>query len=362
MKILHVITTINLGGAENHLFDLVSGQVQAGHRVRVAYLKGDHYWAKAYRAIGVETFCLDITNYALLFKFYKLKNLIGRFQPHIVHAHMPPAELAVRLALVGSPKLTLIISKHNDEPFAPAFKNNILAPWCARRAQAIIFISQAVRSYMLEWLPKTQGQKTPTIFYAVDKEKFRNAKPAPDIRALGSMIIGTVARLTAQKSLDTLLNAFASFLKKGPRAVLVIVGSGELEAALKKQAADLGIADKVIWTGKRQDIPSVMKAFDIFALTSVYEGFGLVLLEAMAAHVPIVASRVSAIPEVLENGKCGLLFEKRNALELEQCFESLLDKSVRSSLVEAGARRISEVFSVERMVKETTYLYSEIAD
>jgi glycosyltransferase involved in cell wall biosynthesis len=101
-----------------------------------------------------------------------------------------------------------------------------------------------------------------------------------------------------------LLEAFSLFLKAVPGAELVIVGVGPLEAELKKMTLGLGIENRVRWLGKRSDVPAVMKSFDVFALTSIYEGFGLVLLEAMAAGIPVVASRVSAIPEVLDNGNC----------------------------------------------------------
>lgn len=357
LRILHIITTIDLGGAENHLFDLVTQQRKLGYEVQIVYLKGDHFWLKKYNEIGVATHCLQIKNYFLLFKFFLLRKLIAKFQPDIVHGHMPPAELVARLALVGNSSLDLIISKHNDEPFAPFFKNQFFANWCAKRARSIICISNAVQNYTTSWLSPRQIGKLRKVYYAVDGEKFANAKPAQDLRMPEHLVFGTVARLTPQKSLPTLLRAFAKFRQVNPASSLIIVGAGELEEKLKRLAEDLNISSNTIWTGKRADVASVIKCMDIFVLPSVYEGFGLVLLEAMAAGVPIIASNVSAIPEVLEQGNCGLLFAAENEEELFKCMNRMQSESLRAEYKSKGLARVKKDFSREKMAFATQEIY-----
>jgi glycosyltransferase involved in cell wall biosynthesis len=201
--------------------------------------------------------------------------------------------------------------------------------------------------------------KLKQIYYAVNVEKFENAKPAQDLKFPGELVIGTVARLMPQKSLPTLLGAFSQFQKQ-QASRLIIVGTGDLEESLKALAAKLGISEKVTWTGKRADIPEVMKAFDIFALTSIYEGFGLVLLEAMAAGVPVVASNVSAIPEVLDQGRCGLLFPVQDEKALLECFFKLQSEGFRKDLSEKGRSRVRSAFSRDEMANQTEKVYRSV--
>lgn len=360
MRILHVITTINLGGAENHLFDLASEQKKQGHEILIVYLKGDHFWRSALNAMGIDTSCLGITSYLLLPKFLGLKKVICDFEPDLVHAHMPPAELVTRLALIFDRQIPLVISKHNDEPFAPFIKNFLLPNWVVRRASKVICISTAVERYVSNWISPSQIEKLEKIYYAVNLEKFENVVPAQDFRSKADFVIGTVARLAPQKSLQTLLKAFSIFHKGNPASQLVIVGTGGLESELKKMSQDLQIADNVIWAGKRSDIPAVLKAFDVFVLPSIYEGFGLVLLEAMAAGTAIVASNVSAIPEVLDGGRCGLLFPARDAQMLVHCLNELRGQEKRQELVTRGKERVKAFFSVKKMAQATDGLYRRV--
>jgi glycosyltransferase involved in cell wall biosynthesis len=360
VKILHVITTIDLGGAENHLFDLISEQCKLGHQVSVAYLKGDGYWQKAYRQIAVECFSMEISRYYLIFKFLRLRKLISKINPDIVHCHMPPAELFTRLALIGNSSIPLVTSKHNDEPFAKIAFWRKLASWTAARAHKIICISEAVKAYVADWIPEVQRGKLKLIYYAVDVERFETASPAADINLQNNFVIGTVARLTKQKSLHTLIRAFSEFKKKVPEAKLVIVGIGELEQELRKLTEDLKVAESIVWAGKRSDIPSVMKTFDVFALTSVYEGFGLVLLEAMAAGIPVIASNVSAIPEVLDCGNCGILFKAQDERDLCHALLQMQNRETREKFEKAGLLRVKSFFSRQKMAMETEAIYQEL--
>ena len=348
MNILHVITTINRGGAENHLLDLVKGQRADGKSVSVAYLRGGGYWAEAYRAMGVEVHDLSLKYYGQLAPLSKLRRVIRGSEFDIVHAHLPPAELYTRLALMGTGRsLPLVISKHNDEGFYRGPGERLMGRWVARRAAHVIAISQAVNRFMAGPGLGIDAQKLQSIYYGIDAERFANDSSVKraELRKQwgipgGALVVGFTGRLVPQKDLPTLIRGFALFSSQFSNARLVIVGIGQLETELKQCAEEAGVAERIVWAGFRDDIPAVMSAFDVFALTSHYEGFGLVLLEAMASRLPVIATRVSAIPEVVIEGETGLLVSPHAPEELASAFCKVCDQSFRRRLGDAGRQRV----------------------
>jgi len=281
---------------------------------------------------------------------------------------LPPAELYTRLALLGTPAITLplVISKHNDCRFHALSGELPMERWVARRASAMIVISSAVRRYMTARGVGGAPCRMETIPYGIDVAPFErvSAEAGAALRrewgvGSGTLVIGFVGRLVEQKSIDTLIQAFALFLQRQRcDAKLVIVGDGPLMPVLRRCADQAGIAPHVVWAGFREDIPLVMRAFDVFALTSIFEGFGLVLVEAMAARRPIVATRVSAIPEVVVDGETGLLAEPRSSESVADALAQLADGALRAQLGAAGYRRAFEHFTLERMWQSTDDVYA----
>lgn len=208
--------------------------------------------------------------------------------------------------------------------------------------------------------------KFQTIYYGVDEAPFGGV-PAGDVAALrrawgvadDEVAVGFVGRLVPQKDIGTLLRGFALFAGRCPQTRLIIVGAGPLDGVLRHRAEALGIARHVVWAGFREDIAAVMRAFDVFALTSVYEGLGLVLLEAMAARRPVVATRVGAIPEVVAEGETGLLVGPGEPEALAAAFGKLSDGALRARFGEAGRLRVLREFTLEGMFQATDEMYAQ---
>jgi glycosyltransferase involved in cell wall biosynthesis len=157
-----------------------------------------------------------------------------------------------------------------------------------------------------------------------------------------------------------LLESFAKYRDKAAMdSRLVIVGNGPLMLDLKKQAVRLGINQFVVWTGFREDIPEVIAAFDCFILTSSYEGFGLVLLEAMASKKPIIATSVSAIPEIVVNNETGLLCERANSDQISDALLKMEDHNFRVYCGVNGYERATNLFSPVVMVEKIDSLYKQ---
>jgi L-malate glycosyltransferase len=147
-----------------------------------------------------------------------------------------------------------------------------------------------------------------------------------------------------------------------PDARFVIFGEGELRAALERQIADLGLEKHVILGGFRPDVLSLLKGFDLFVMPSVTEGLGTSLLDAMACRKPIVASDVGGIPEVVVDGKTGLLVPPKDAERLAAAVVRLLrDSALATSLAAGGFARVQQRFTVERMVEQTLAVYERLA-
>ncbi len=368
IRVVHLMTAIDRGGAENHLVELIRHQRASGMAVTVGYFRGSGGWAPTLREMGASVHDFGLRFYGDFRPLRRLRRVLSENGFDLVHAHLPPAELYARLALLGTPasELPLIISKHNDCPFHRIPGQRALGRWVARRAAALIAISDAVRRYMIGPELGLAPETVHRIYYGLDVRPFdevTDASAAALRKEWGAgpdtLVIGFAGRLVEQKSIDTLIRAFALFLKRTPcDAMLVIAGCGPLEASLRGVAGEEGVAERVVWAGFREDVPRVMRAFDVFAITSVHEGFGLVLVEAMAAKKPVVATRAGAIPEVVADGETGLLTDACDVPRIAAALGRMAEPALRAQFGAAGYRRVLSQFTLEQMWKETDGLYA----
>jgi glycosyltransferase involved in cell wall biosynthesis len=310
MRILHIITTINRGGAENQLLTLASHQVHAGHDVYVLPLKGNLALKDAFEANSVRVID-EFANISWVIQLIKIKKYLLRNAYEAVHGHLPRAEITTALACDSK---KFVVTRHNSESFfpgAPQILSNLLSKYVEKKAFRVICISSAVNKFLCE-----KGEvinETELIYYGRDSstEVHRDIQQRKNFLtrlniSCEAKIVSTLSRLTAQKDLITLLNAFSEVNNKMPLTHLLVGGSGELLDILKSHAAQLKISNNVTWLGQVQNTQEIYNATDVFVLTSIYEGFGLVLLEAMSFHIPVVASNNTSIPEVLGKDHPGL--------------------------------------------------------
>jgi glycosyltransferase involved in cell wall biosynthesis len=348
-SVTHVITTIELGGAEKQLLILVEQQICLGYEVTVVFLKGNPELSDKFRDVGVKEL-ISLQGIPAIKQLFHLRKLLrGAIN---VHAHLPRAELLAALSVDTNSRL--IVSRHNAEPFfpgAPRFLSSLLSRFVVSKTRNVVAISKAVSEFLLERSEVSDSKKIRVIYYG------RSATP-PQIgsREFPTKIIGTVARLTEQKDYATLLEAFALLLRYKPDYRLQIIGVGHLEQKLKNLASNLGIAKNVEWLGKVSDPGKHISHWDLFILTSLYEGFGLVLLESMASGVPVVASKNSAIPEVLGSDYVGLARTSDPEDFLKKIF-SLLEVETRIRAIDQLEKSILR-FDPEVMSGKVCELYA----
>lgn len=372
IRIFHVITTINRGGAENHVYELIGRQVASGGiNVACAYLKGDGYWQDRLTALGVEVFPLGLSRYGEFVPLRKLRHAIGHFQPDIVHAHMEPAEVYARAALFRMKNVRLVVSRHNECAFFGGVVNALLARWVNARTAGFIAISDSVRRVYCGTSPFLPVDRVHVIHYGIDPGPYADVAREEVSRIRSewgidpdTLLMGTVARLAPEKALHIVLEGFAAYLERASNKVpvkLVLVGVGPLEQDLRLTCRRLTLEDHVVWAGFREDIPAVMHALDLFILSSITEGFGLVLLEAMCAGKPVIASNVSAIPEIVLDEVTGLLVPPRDPHALALAIDRLVTHTpMCARMGEAGHGRAVEVFTLGAMHKKTMDVYRSV--
>lgn len=308
-KILHIVTTIERGGAEKQLLILATKQVQAGNLVEIIFLKGKGALTKEFVNAGC-TVISDCANKPISSQWRLVQRRINN-NFNVVHAHLPLAE--VILSMCRKKGSIFISSRHNVEPFYPKYDNilsSILSRIVTSRFNGVVCISNSVFEFLVS-RKEVARKRMHTIYYGSDKENVGlNSLPVRG-KDLNEIKIGTISRHEPQKDLTTLLSGVA-LLGMNETLHLTMVGQGSLSSKLHSHAEHLGLNERINWIQESANVAEVYKDLDIFALSSLYEGLGLVLVEAMQFKIPIVAARNSAIVEVL--GKAyPYFFETSNA-------------------------------------------------
>jgi glycosyltransferase involved in cell wall biosynthesis len=175
------------------------------------------------------------------------------------------------------------------------------------------------------------------------------------------LIIGFVGRLNVQKGVKYMLEGFKSVAEKFKNVHLVIAGTGELENMLKEFTTEYKLEKRIHLLGFRKDIPDLMRTFDIFLLPSLWEGFGIVLIEALAAGKPIVATNTSSIPEIVEDGRNGILVPPENSEAISDALTRLISEpELKTKFGKEGQKIVQEKFTTERMINNYEKIFSEM--
>lgn len=370
MRIQHVITTLDVGGAEVHLLSQVRGQVARGHTVSVAYLKGAGTLCQEFLDAGAR----EVTRVSPFALAGKLR------AADLVHTHLLKADmLTAALALVTFTGGKLVSSKHNDERalLHPVFSR--IHGVLGRVPKRTIILSKHVVEFFATAgrLPRKPLRQ---IYYGLDPAPFEAAAAiAPDERAARRAELGLgaddtvlicVARFAPQKRHDLLLESFAKAREMtandpgaGELRLLLVGGDpfGDGKARAEQKARELELGDAALFLGIRRDVPDLYGLSDVFVMYSEWEGLGLVFLESMAARMPVVATSVSAVPEVVADGETGELVPFGDTDAMAAALVAMhRDPERAQAMGAAGHARVLEVFDLDRMVDETLAVYAEV--
>jgi glycosyltransferase involved in cell wall biosynthesis len=367
---VEIVTTLGVGGAEMHLLALTKGLLARGHTPEIVYLKGAGELAADFLKSGIPVHKIPMERGSQsLAAILRLRRFLRRAKPDVVHTHLLKADAVGAIAaLLAGDRRRLLSSKHNDER---ALLNPAVSRahgWLSALDQRVIVLSDHVGRFVADHGRVWPG-KIRRVYYGVDDAPFANAQANGFREELGlrkeDFVITCVARFAPQKAHEVLLRALSQGLLENPNLRLLLVGDdpfGGDRLRAEAVAKDLKLGDRVRFLGIRRDVPRILAASDLFAMSSLWEGLGLVFLEAMAARLPIVATRVSAIPEVVPHGTAGLLVPPNDPTAMARAFLSIAARDDRGrALGEAGRAWVRERFGVERMVDETLLVLEGVA-
>ncbi|MDA1263774.1 MAG: glycosyltransferase family 4 protein [Planctomycetota bacterium] len=371
MKILHVITTLDVGGAEMHILHQVRGQVARGNEVRVAYLLGEGTLVEDFAAAGASW--VGCVGKGLGFPFALRKHLRWC---DLVHSHLLRADFATALtALVFGARKKLIAGKHNDEQALTRPLVSRVHGFIGNLPARTIVLSDHVGRFIQQH-GRVEPSKMTRIYYGLDRTPFEQAAAASvedkaRLRAEfgfgeDEVVFICVARFARQKAHEILIEAFARAREQAPVRLLLVGGDpfhdGVAEARAVAEAQGVIADGTCVFAGIRRDVPALMAASDVFTMASRWEGLGLVFLEAMSTGMPVLSTNVSAIPEVVVEGETGLLVPPDDVPALTAGMLRMAgDADLRAGMSQAGRARVREVFGLDRMVDETLAVYREVA-
>jgi glycosyltransferase involved in cell wall biosynthesis len=361
MNIALLITGLGMGGAERQVVDLADRFAALNHNILIIYLTGEAAVFPSNPSIRVIGMGMTKTPWSFLNTYRHIRSLIQSFKPDVLHAHMVHANIMARLLRLSTKIPRLICTAHNTN------EGGALRMLAYRLTDSLADVStnvsqEAVASFITKKaVPKN---KMITMYNGIDMNRFQfNSIARKTLRKTGNIgddntLLLCVGRLNEQKDYLTMLKAFAlcSYEKEG--IYLWIAGIGEMKNILMQTAEELGISEKVSFLGLRHDIPELMSACDIFCLSSAYEGFGLVVAEAMACERIVVATDCGGVKEVI--GKFGILVPPNSPEVFSQGVEQAMQLSPEEkyTIGSSARQKIIENYSLDTISQRWLSLYS----
>jgi glycosyltransferase involved in cell wall biosynthesis len=368
-RILHVIDHLGSGGAQEAVCQLVKYSQAERFQPEVVVLHGfGHYW-EVLRSWGVPVRTLvpqGFARAAIPVIFLRLFLLLARNRYDIVHTHLIGANvLAAPLAALYRVPVRFTHDQTHDDVRGYSFVHRWLDTLANRLNHHVIAVSSSIRTFLCRQ-ENVSADKISVIYNSVDLLRF-SPKSDPGAKQEArhkwglpaeALIVGGVGRLHYQKNFPLFLQVAAEVCARLPQALFVIAGEGPERAALEEMSRRLGLASRVRFLGFVKEMPELYQALDLLVLTSHFEGTPLTVLEAMAMGVPVVASQVDGVEEVLENGRDGILVPPGNKdLFVKEICRVLQGRSLRQRLSQAGQEKARRQFSAEAMVRQVESLY-----
>lgn len=354
-KIFYLTTDSKIGGTERMLLTLIRGMNKEKYDVFLCALKPGGPLIKEAEKIGIKGICSKNP--------FEILGLLKKYSPDILHTFLFHSNILGRVLgrILGIP--VIISSQRSVDKWRKPW-HSFVDKWTSGLCNLIISNSEAGRRILIE-REKISPKKIITIHNGIEIDKFAKIADIQGIRnsfgfAKEDFVIGIIANLRKVKGHKYLFEAFrqVSGLQKAVRVKLLVVGEGSLRTELELLAKNLQIGENVIFTGFRDDIPEILKAIDVLILSSLWEGFPVSILEAMASSKAVIASNVGGVPEAVVDGVTGFLVLPENAEVLSRAIIRLVEnRQLLIDMEKAGLDRVQQYFSNKVMIEKTEEVY-----
>ena len=366
MRILLLSTSMGMGGADQQLLSAAIGLRDRGHEVRIVSLTPLGEMGARARAAGLSTESLGMQRgIADPRGLTRLVRLVRAWRPAVLHSHMLHANLMARAVRLFAPVPAVVSTIHN------IYEGGRLRMLGYRLTNGLVdhvtIISQAAADRFVREgiVPASLLEVVPN---GVDTDRYRSVPPGARERLRQSLGLGAefawvaVGRFEAAKDYPNMLRAFARVREEQPGAVLLLVGRGSLQAETEALAATLGLEGRVRFVGTREDVPEFMTVGDGYVMSSAWEGMPMVLLEAAAAGLPIVATRVGGNQEVIRDGATGFLVPPGDdgALGAAMLRLMALPETERRAMGARGRDHVRQHYGLGRVVDRYEAVYREV--
>jgi glycosyltransferase involved in cell wall biosynthesis len=363
IRVVELLATGSNGGAQEHLHSLVTRIDASRYDVSVVSLSAGSAVRKLQRA-GIPVLVIDEVDDAIAVG--ALAAHLAEVRADVLHTHMYRADTVgtravMALGEIGHRRPYVVSTVHSSR--VRSGDDQALLADLTPHMDRLIAVSRSIERKL-----RHEGRDVipiDLIYNGVDLQRYDHQVPCctlPDEYGMepGSKIVGVVARLEPEKGHPTLFEAWPLVLRAVPDTYLLVVGEGSRRDALEAQARELRIAHRVVFTGRRDDVPAVTAALDVAVLPSYREAQGLTILEAMALSRPVVASDVGGIPEMIQDGRTGLLVPAHDPEALAAAIVRLLtDHPLADTLARAGHDLVHDRFCIELMVRAVEAIYDE---
>ena len=365
MFVLHIINNMDVGGAEHFLVQLMRAQIGMGWHVGVVTLGENNPLVHDIYGSGILYRGCDRARLNDPRLLVDLVAVLQRLRPDVVHTHLFYADAFGRLAARLAGIEAIVSTEHSTEAWALSGKRRLAMRWGARLGHRMVAVSEAVRQTAAARLGMP-ASRIALIPNGIDLEPLRQAAPLPRDElglAAADFVVGCLGRMVASKGYDALLRAVARLVgaSAAPQALpvrVLMIGDGPERRALGELAESLGRGAHVRWLGFRKDVPQLLKALDVFALPSTFEGHSIALLEAMAAGCACLVSDIAEITDTV--GEAAVRVPAGDDVAMATALRALWDDPPRRTRLGQTAQTSVQRFSITEAATRYVALYSEI--
>ena len=374
IKILHVITHLPIGGAQDNTLYTVELLDKEKYDISLCCNLDGELVERAKKVEAVKLFDIpflgrEVSPYRDIRAFLSLYKLFKEEDFTIIHTHSSKAGLLARLAAVLNKTPIVIHTIHgfafND--FMNGLKKNFfiyLEKLLAKWTDVLITVSNLNKKKIID-LNIAHENKIKNIYSGIDLSLFTNKRNDEFRKELNlendHLLLGSVGRLSNQKDPITMIDAFGIISKPFPNAHLALVGDGELKGKILEKIDQLKLNDRIHLTGNKNNPWSVYHSMDLFIMSSIYEGLGRSITEALSCGVPVVCTDVEGVPEIVRDNITGILVRPKDSNKLaDAIIRTLNDMETAKKMAEEGRRFVNDNFDVNKMVNDIDSLYNTL--